>query len=75
MDKKIIIKYFKTICSDKYDGITKLITKSTCDSDSIFETLMQNDDGIAFREVQVYRGMYKLKPGLSIKGGTPMFEM
>ena len=73
MDKEIIIKYFKTICSDKYDGITKLITESTCDS--IFETLMQNDDGIAFRDIQVYRGMYKLKPVLSIKGGTPMFEM
>ena len=73
MEKEIIIKYFKTICSDKYDGITKLITESTCDS--IFETLMQNDDGIAFRDIQVYRGMYKLKPVLSIKGGTPMFEM
>lgn len=73
MDKEIIIKSFKTICSDKYDGITKLITESTCDS--IFETLMQNDDGIAFRDIQVYRGMYKLKPVLSIKGGTPMFEM
>lgn len=39
MDKETIVKYFATICNDKFDGITKFITEGT--SNIIFDTLMQ----------------------------------
>ena len=39
MGKEAIIEYFKAICSDKYDGITKFITRDT--NEIIFDTLIK----------------------------------